>query len=301
MEIDIAINENANSNKWINLKIEWLNFIEKCKYLSRKNNDSVFLGGLIQHNFLVKANVLNRSLIILKAELYNGLVKDHFLNKIKNINYECLVYNQKKHEINKPKFFLVFPLEKSIESKNYEAYSRTLANEIGLKYFLFEDFQCNSYTHFPSFKLNYYIKHFKGKFYNNKNVKVTYYYEKRSLPKLKIKKSIDTIAIQKKLDEINKFLDIPIPLNWYYLNLEEQRNFIHNKKKDKNVPLKKRDRVNCFEIYNILYKQDEKIPKTESLAINELIDMLPHWRKTKGIKMGKYGVNKGFVRTIFKK
>lgn len=73
-----------------------------------------------------------------------------------------MIYITHKHTKEKPRFRLVIPLLKNIESKKYEDVSKHIANIIGMKYFDKTTYCPSRLMHFPStsideeyvFKLN---------------------------------------------------------------------------------------------------------------------------------------------------
>ena len=100
--------------------------------------------------------------------------------------------------------------------------------------------------------------------------------------------------------EIERFLHIPIPKDWYELTLKEQQRFIDNKEYKSNTlrnDLVPRDKVCALEIRMVMLK-DTNIRSTKlSIEINNILRKLPNLVETT-TKFGDFGEQRGFFINI---
>lgn len=98
--------------------------------------------------------------------------------------------------------------------------------------------------------------------------------------------------------EIESFLEMKIPSNWYDLSIGQQRQFMQgNLPNDK--PLVDRDRVCVKEIWQLCLSGDIKYcNKKESSRINNILLTFRGWEKVKSnARFGKFGRQKGFQKS----
>lgn len=98
--------------------------------------------------------------------------------------------------------------------------------------------------------------------------------------------------------EIEEFLAKKIPVDWYSLELGQQRAYIQGNLQTKST-LMDRDRVCIKELWQVCFNSDIKFcNKRESNRIASILTGLPGWiRLEKSARFGIYGVQKGFERS----
>ena len=98
--------------------------------------------------------------------------------------------------------------------------------------------------------------------------------------------------------EIEEFLAMKIPRDWYNLNIGQQRAYVQGNLKTES-PLVDRDRVCVKEIWQVCFGTDMKYcTKRESNRISSILTGLSGWiRLEKSTRFGSYGVQKGFEKS----
>ncbi len=166
MKIWIATAKNRFSKRWKNKEVYWDEFVEQLsaptltaetkaeyKKMSRMDKAKVkdvggFVGGKLRDGIRKDPNVISRSLLTLDLDHVDS---DSVLELI-DLTLDCgyVVYSTHSHTPEKPKYRLIIPLDKEVDSERYQAIGRMVANDIGIDYFDDTTYQASRLMYFPS-------------------------------------------------------------------------------------------------------------------------------------------------------
>ena len=132
-----------------------------------------------------------------------------------------------------------------------------------------------------------------------------YYYREKEPLYLERDLSAKAIALQRQHTEesswtgpIGAYLDMQLPENWDSLGTAERREFLSGDGFDRDAGTVKRSRVCALEIWVELMGGDVKnLSRGQATEINNIIRNMDGWTQSKsGLRFGKYGYQKGFIR-----
>lgn len=99
---------------------------------------------------------------------------------------------------------------------------------------------------------------------------------------------------------IREFVERKVPVDWQKKDISARRMYWSNEFGDGNAPLEERDRICAAEVWVECLGGDIRfIKRSDTMAINDILDNLEGWKKHKSIyRYGPYGrVKGGYVRT----
>jgi len=165
--VELRISEGASrkSEKWVNKKITWDDFVERCRdprrtaftvaeYFALNPDQRAALkdaGGYVLG--ACRGGKRSRATV----ESRDGLTLDidhadpEFLQRLAAlIKYKCLIYSTHSHTTDKPRYRLVIPLSRTVTPDEYVAVSRLVAADIGINYFDDSTYQPERLMYWPS-------------------------------------------------------------------------------------------------------------------------------------------------------
>lgn len=165
--LDIATGKSRKTVNWENKKVSWEWLVSRlgkthkthenyADYLSmeKAEQDSIkdvggFVGGYLLDGRRGKGTVKHRQLITLDVDFLpaNYPLWDDF-----TMLYGCaaLIYSTHKHSAKTPRYRIVLPLNRKVDNEQYEAISRKIAGNLGIKYFDATTFQNERLMYWPS-------------------------------------------------------------------------------------------------------------------------------------------------------
>ena len=163
----IAVGLSRKDLKWKNKKAEWDVLVKKLSQttrtpetqneyfaLSKVKQDEIkdiggFVGGELAGGVRSKNTVRYRDILTLDIDSVNDGADIVFI--IDNmIDSAFVIYSTHKHKPEAPRLRLVIPLNRSVNSEEYEAIARYLASEIGIDYFDDTTYQASRLMYWPS-------------------------------------------------------------------------------------------------------------------------------------------------------
>ena len=163
----IAVGLSRKDLKWKNKKAEWDVLVKKLSQttrtpetqneyfaLSKVKQDEIkdiggFVGGELAGGVRSKNTVRYRDILTLDIDSVNDGADIVFI--IDNmIDSAFVIYSMHKHKPEAPRLRLVIPLNRSVNSEEYEAIARYLASEIGIDYFDDTTYQASRLMYWPS-------------------------------------------------------------------------------------------------------------------------------------------------------
>lgn len=152
IEIDIATAHSRLAKKWKNRRWKWSELLNRCadtkrtgetakEYakMARDEQSNIkdvggFVGGYLSGGTRKNANVMYRTVATLDIDYGTANVWDDFTMAY---DFAAMLYSTHKHNDEKPRFRLVFPLSRQVSPAEYEPLCRKIAAEIGID--LFDD------------------------------------------------------------------------------------------------------------------------------------------------------------------
>lgn len=152
IEIDIATAHSRLAKKWKNRRWKWSELLNRCadtkrtgetakEYakMSKEEQSNIkdvggFVGGYLSGGTRKNANVMYRTVATLDIDYGTANVWDDFTMAY---DFAAMLYSTHKHNDEKPRFRLVFPLSRQVSPAEYEPLCRKIAAEIGID--LFDD------------------------------------------------------------------------------------------------------------------------------------------------------------------
>lgn len=123
-----------------------------------------FVGGALKDSRRKAENVANRTLITLDMDSID-ITTDEIWDLVTLFyGYESVIYSTHSHTPDSPRLRLVFPLARAVYPDEYQAISRRVADDIGLKYFDETTYEPSRLMYWPSVTEDgeYIFKHNKG-------------------------------------------------------------------------------------------------------------------------------------------
>lgn len=163
--LDIATAHSRLSKKWKNKKWKWSELVARCsetkrtgesvkEYLkmSREEQSDVkdvggFVGGYLSGGIRKTANVMWRSVATLDIDYGTPDVWDDFTMQF---GFAAMIYSTHKHTADKPRYRLVFPLNRSVKPAEYEPLCRKIAAAVGIDLFDITTYQLPRLFYWPS-------------------------------------------------------------------------------------------------------------------------------------------------------
>ena len=164
--INIAIGRSRKEINYVNKSISYSDFInynlKNTTYTSetfkeymnfpKDIQDNIkdvggFVGGVLKNGKRRKDTVISRSLVTLDADFaYENMIEDIE----KSCDFGMCIYTTHKHTKENPRFRIVIPLSKEVDSIEYEAIARKIAFDIGIDYFDDTTYSPSRLMYFPS-------------------------------------------------------------------------------------------------------------------------------------------------------
>lgn len=164
-QLDIATAHSRLSKKWKNKKWKWSELVARCgetkrtgesvkEYLkmTREEQSDIkdvggFVGGYLSGGTRKTANVMWRSVATLDIDYGTANVWDDFTLQF---DFAAMLYSTHKHTADKPRYRLVFPLNRNVKPNEYEPICRKIAAAIGIDLFDITTYQLPRLFYWPS-------------------------------------------------------------------------------------------------------------------------------------------------------
>lgn len=163
--INISTCKNRKTTVYKNESLLWSEFVkrlEKTTYtkesleqyfkMEKSKQDAIkdvggFVGGTLKECKRRKGYVESRSLITLDADYaYDGM--EHIVSLI--YGYACCVYSTHKHTKENPRLRFVIPLNRDVDTCEYQAISRMIASDMGIENFDDTTYEPERMMYYPS-------------------------------------------------------------------------------------------------------------------------------------------------------
>jgi putative DNA primase/helicase len=191
LQLSIATGFSAKTKIWKNKKILWSDLVTKLSEVHKTNETfkefinatkedqskikdvGGYVGGYLRNGRRNPQNVVYRQLLTLDIDFANIELWDDF----------CLLFDEAavlhathKHSEENPRFRLIMPLDREVNSDEYVAISRKIAGIIGIELFDNTTFEPNRLMFWPSCPKDvaYYVKVQEGDFLNADKVLESY-------------------------------------------------------------------------------------------------------------------------------
>jgi putative DNA primase/helicase len=164
-KIWISVGLSRRETKWKNKEVKWSHLVKRLNETLRTNEkyaeyiklkpdeqDAIkdvggFVGGIIQGGRRKKGSVSMRQLVTLDLD---ESTKDFFEDFLLVFPVEACIYSTHKHSNEKPRHRLVLPLSREVQSDEYEAIARKIAELIDIDQFDPTTFQPERLMYWPS-------------------------------------------------------------------------------------------------------------------------------------------------------
>lgn len=161
--LTIATGKSRKATNWKNEQVSWSELVDKLqntkrtsetfnayKNAKKSKKDDIkdvggFIGGELRKNRRLAANMVNRQLLTLDIDFAEN-VKDI----TKRLDHTYILHSTHSHEPSKPKLRLIIPLNRPVNSEEYEAIGRYIAGDIGIELFDDTTFQASRLMFWPS-------------------------------------------------------------------------------------------------------------------------------------------------------
>ena len=163
--LDIATAHSRLSKKWKNKKWQWSTLVNRCSQ-TKRTGESVkeflkmtreeqsdikdvggFVGGYLSGGTRKTANVMWRSVATLDIDYGTPEVWDDFTLQF---DFAAVLYSTHKHTADKPRYRLIFPLNRNVKPAEYEPLCRKIAAAIGIDLFDITTYQLPRLFYWPS-------------------------------------------------------------------------------------------------------------------------------------------------------
>ena len=94
-----------------------------------KDEHGYFVGGTFANNYRNAENMLNRSLVTIDVDSYEGTAEDVLLELEHTLPYTLVAYSTYSSTVDAPRFRIVIPLASEIPAQDYEPFCKALADE----------------------------------------------------------------------------------------------------------------------------------------------------------------------------
>lgn len=163
--IDLATAHSRVSKKWRNRHWQWSELLERCSEtkrtgesmaeymkMSREEQSSIkdvggFVGGYLSGGTRKTANVMWRSVATLDIDYGTPEIWDDFTLQF---GFAAMLYSTHKHTAEKPRYRLVFPLNRQVSPAEYEPLCRKIAEAVGIDLFDETTYQLPRLFYWPS-------------------------------------------------------------------------------------------------------------------------------------------------------
>ena len=163
--LDLATAHSRLSKKWKNKKWQWSELVAKCsetkrtgesmkEYLkmTREEQSDIkdvggFVGGYLSGGRRKTDNVMWRSVATLDIDYGTTSVWDDFTMAY---GFAAMIYSTHKHTPEKPRYRLVFPLNRNVKPSEYEPLCRKIAETLGIDLFDITTYQLPRLFYWPS-------------------------------------------------------------------------------------------------------------------------------------------------------
>lgn len=161
----IAVADNRFQTVWRNINLSWEQILKtlghtvrtnetvgRFRNMSKTEQDNIkdvggFVGGYLKDGKRKTGFIKSRSLITLDADF----AAEDFIEGLKMFSdYAWCVYSTHKHTPEKARLRLVIPLSREVNSDEYEAVSRKVAEELGIEQFDDTTYQAHRLMYWPS-------------------------------------------------------------------------------------------------------------------------------------------------------
>lgn len=166
-EVQIATGRNRKSTNWVNRKIQYSQLVERIsktkttpetleQYLAMQKDkqDEIkdiggFVGGTVKNGRRKAEDITSRTVITLDADHAENI---HEILELIDMVLGCgyCWYTTHKHQPDKPRFRVLFPLPRAVSPDEYEAISRKVAAVAGIEAFDDTTFEPNRLMYWPS-------------------------------------------------------------------------------------------------------------------------------------------------------
>lgn len=165
MQLKISTGRSKKELKWKNKEISWEDLLSKLSKTYRTRETVAeykkmkvtqqgdikdiggFVGGWLENGRRKSDSVICRSLITLDADTAS---KDFWDDLVAFNDYACCIYSTHKHTPEAPRLRLVIPLARTVDSEEYEAIARMVANDLGIDQFDDTTYQASRLMYWPS-------------------------------------------------------------------------------------------------------------------------------------------------------
>lgn len=168
-QINIAVAPSAARKVWKNEKWTWTKLTKKlitahkthethAEYLAMNKAEQSaikdvggFVGGYLKNGRRKPENVVSRQLICLDIDFAS---LDFWADFCMQYSCAAVLHSTHKHSIESPRYRLVIPLSREVDSDEYGAVSRKIAGNIGIELFDPTTFQVNRLMYWPSVSMD---------------------------------------------------------------------------------------------------------------------------------------------------
>ncbi len=167
--LDIAVAHSRLSKKWKNEATTWAKLVQRCSEtkrtgetvaeyarMSKEEQSNIkdvggFVGGYLSGGIRKTANVKWRCLATLDIDYGTPDVWDDFTM---NFSFTAMLYSTHKHTKDKPRYRLVFPLNRQVRPDEYEPLCRMIAQKLNIDLFDDTTYQLARLFYWPSTSKN---------------------------------------------------------------------------------------------------------------------------------------------------
>jgi len=164
IRFDIATGRSRKETHWRNKEIQWSDFLEKIKethftaethaeYMAstKTRQDEIkdvggFVGGYVNNGRRKAENILHRQFITLDIDFGSFAMWEDFLILYDNA---AALYSTHKHTPNNPRFRIVAPVDRLMNTDEYIAVARKFAGSLGINNFDDTTFEPSRLMYWP--------------------------------------------------------------------------------------------------------------------------------------------------------
>lgn len=163
--LDIATAKHRFSGAWRNKRTTWLEVVRSLEETVRTSElladymkmpkdkqDDIkdvggFVGGYLKNGKRRKDCVVHRQLVALDVD--HAVNLDQWLD-CRDMRFAACMYTTHKHTLQKPRYRILFPLDRKVSPDEYEAIARVVADWMGIDFFDDTTYQPNRLMYYPS-------------------------------------------------------------------------------------------------------------------------------------------------------
>jgi len=166
VELDVSFGKHRADTNWKTEYLTWNEFVDRLRKVRRTSETMVeydsmnniskgkvkdgpaFIGGFVRGGRRKKQNIDSRSLITLDADHAD----EDFIFTVELVlgGHAYVIYSTHSHRPHKPKYRLIAPANRSMSPDEYAAFSRKIAEQIGMTYFDKTTFDVHRLMYLPS-------------------------------------------------------------------------------------------------------------------------------------------------------